>query len=114
MEEVIFFKEFNVVKILERGAFIVWEKLKVGKEVSLEPDKSDWKTILVKFEGSTFGELPEQESDIIRKFLKQGWKDAFEARICKRDEKALYDQRFSIAVYITKSAESKEKIVSNG
>ncbi len=103
MEEVIFFKEFNVVKILERGAFIVWEKLKVGKEVSLEPDKSDWKTILVKFEGSTFGELPEQESDIVRKFLKQGWKDAFEAHICKMDEKALYDQRISIAVYIKKN-----------
>lgn len=100
MEEVIFFKEFNVVNILERGAFTIWDKLEISKKVFLELDDEDKKTIVVKFEGTKFGELPKQESEIIRKFLKQGWKGVFKAHICKIDKKALYDQRISIAVYI--------------
>lgn len=39
MEGVVFFKEFNVVKFLERGALEVWNKLKVGEQVSLEKDE---------------------------------------------------------------------------
>lgn len=41
MEGVVFFKEFNVVKFLERGALEVWNKLKVGEQVSLEKDEKD-------------------------------------------------------------------------
>lgn len=105
MEEVIFFKEFNVVNILERGVFTIWDKLEISKKVFLDLDDEDNKTIVVRFgdpilEGPIFGELPEQESEIIRKFLKQGWKGVFKAHICKIDKKALYDQRISIAVYI--------------
>lgn len=110
MEEVILFKEFNVVKILERGAFTVWDKLKVGEEVSFDHDESDWNSIVVKFDNTIFGELPEHESEIIRKFLEQGWKEAFKARICKKDEEALYDQRISIAVYIIKCDKSVPKV----
>lgn len=109
MEEVIFFKEFNVVKFLERGAFKVWEKLEIGKEVSLEgDDEKDPKTIIVKFDKIAFGELPKQESEIIRNFFKQGWKSAFKAWICKRDKEALYDQRISIAVYIIAAQQKNE------
>lgn len=97
-----FFKEFNVVKFLERGAFRVWDKLGISKEVFLDLDEEDNKTIVVKFEDSIFGELLEQESEIIRKFLKQEWKGCFKAYICKKDEIALYDQRINIAVYIEK------------
>lgn len=114
MEEVILFKEFNVVKILERGAFTVWKKLLVGEEVSLVSGESDWNPIVVKFEDTTFGELPEHESEIIRKFLKQGWINAFKARICKRDEEALYDQRISIAVYIIRCSTSSEVAEESG
>lgn len=114
----IFFKEFNVDKILERGAFKVWEEIKVGKEVFLELEKPDEKTIVVKLEkskkeetanvkkteraeGGIFGELPEKESEVIKSFLKQKWDDVFEAYICKKDEAVpLYDQRISVAVYI--------------
>lgn len=102
MNGAVFIKEFYVVKILERNGFSVWNKLKIGKKVNLIYDRADPKTIFVQFKHFLFGELPEQESEIIRNFLEQGWEDAFEARICKRDEKALYDQRISIAVYITK------------
>lgn len=109
MEEVIFFKEFNVVKFLERGAFKVWEKLEIGKEVSLEgDDEKDPKTIIVKFDKIAFGELPKQESEIIRNFFKQGWGDVFKAWICKKNEEALYDQRISIAVYIISNSEKQK------
>ena len=48
----IFFKEFNVDKILERGAFKVWEEIKVGKEVFLELKSEDKEkdTVSVKVE----------------------------------------------------------------
>ena len=114
----IFFKEFNVDKTLERGAFKVWNEIEVGKEVFLELELPAKKTIVVKLEKSKkeedakvekleraeegiFGELPEKESEVIRNFLTQDWNDVFEAYICKKDKDApLYDQRISIAVYI--------------
>lgn len=48
----IFFKEFNVDKILERGAFKVWEEINVGKEVFLELKSEDKEkdTVSVKVE----------------------------------------------------------------
>ena len=48
----IFFKEFNVDKILERGAFKVWEEIKVGKEDFLELKSEDKEkdTVSVKVE----------------------------------------------------------------
>lgn len=122
----IFFKEFNVDKTLERGAFKVWNEIEVGKEVFLELELPAKKTIVVKLEKSKkeedakvekleraeegiFGELPEKESEVIRNFLTQDWNDVFEAYICKKDKDApLYDQRISIAVYIK---ENKEVIV---
>lgn len=118
MEEVIFFKEFNVVKILERGAFIVWKQISIGTEVFVELEEPENKIILVKIKVENkedvtkeikvaLGELPEKESEIIRNFLKQKWQSVFKAHICKMDKEALYDQRISIAVYITKSSESK-------
>ncbi|MDC2621541.1 hypothetical protein [Bacteroides ovatus] len=48
----LFFKEFNVDKILESGAFKVWEEIKVGKEVFLELKSKDKEkdTVSVKVE----------------------------------------------------------------
>lgn len=108
MEGVVFFKEFNVVKFLERGALEVWNKLKVGEQVSLEKDEKDPNIILVKLDNLPCGELPEQECKIIRDFFKQGWGGVFKAWICKRNEEALYDQRISIAVYIISNSNSEK------
>lgn len=104
----IFFKEFNMVKYLERNALKVWEELKVGKEVSLKKDEKNPNTILVKLGNSSLGELPEQECEIIRNFFKQGWEKAFKAWICKKNEEALYDQRISIAVYIISNSKKQK------
>lgn len=48
----IFFKELNVAKILESGAFKVWNEIEVGKEVFLElkSENKDEDTVLVKVE----------------------------------------------------------------
>ena len=48
----IFFKELNVPKILESGAFKVWNEIEVGKEVFLElkSEDKDEDTVLVKVE----------------------------------------------------------------
>ena len=48
----IFFKELNVAKILESGAFKVWNEIEVGKEVFLElkSEDKDEDTVLVKVE----------------------------------------------------------------
>lgn len=96
----IFFKEFYVVKILERGAFKVWNEVNIGEEVYLELEKG--KTVLVKCQdGQVFGELPENESKIIRDLLIQEWTNIFKAFVCRKDaEVPQYDQHVSIAVYI--------------
>ncbi len=106
----LFLKELNVTKILERGAFKVWEEIKVGEKVFLKLEETNKNTILVEVEKGgqkmVFGELPEKESEVIRSFLTQKWNDVFEAYICKKDNDVpLYDQRISIAVYIEENKE---------
>lgn len=87
------------------------EVLSLGKELVLEIDKDNEgkDSVFAKLGESKIGVLSEEDSKIIRKFLKAGWKDVlFESRISKYDEKADENKRYSIAIRIKKAPENKE------
>lgn len=87
------------------------EVLSLGKELVLEIDKDNEgkDSVFAKLGESKIGVLSEEDSIIIRKFLKAGWKDVlFESRISKYDEKADENKRYSIAIRIKKAPENKE------
>ena len=87
------------------------EVLSLGKELVLEidEDKEGKDSVFAKLGESKIGVLSEEDSKIIRKFLKAGWKDVlFESRISKYDEKADENKRYSIAIRIKKAPENKE------
>lgn len=111
-----FFKEFCVINTLECNAFKYWKDIKIGNEVRFkvyleqEQDKEDVDfdkdliRVVLKKKGKDLiiGMLPKEESKIMRDILKNGWNTFFSGTICKVDEKAPYDQRISVAVYIQK------------
>lgn len=114
-----FFKEFCVINTLECNAFKHWKDkdIEMGKEVyfkvySAEQDQAnkdvdfdkDLIRVVLKKNGkdSIIGMLPKEESKIMRDILINGWNTFFSGTICKVDEKAPYDQRISVAVYIQK------------
>jgi hypothetical protein len=87
------------------------EVLSLGKELVLEIDEDNEgkDSVFAKLGESKIGVLSEEDSKIIRKFLKAGWKDVlFESRISKYDEKADENKRYSIAIRIKKAPENKE------
>ncbi len=87
------------------------EVVSLGKELVLEIDEDNEgkDSVFAKLGESKIGVLSEEDSKIIRKFLKAGWKDVlFESRISKYDEKADENKRYSIAIRIKKAPENKE------
>lgn len=85
------------------------EVLSLGKELVLEIDEDNEgkDSVFAKLGESKIGVLSEEDSKIIRKFLKAGWKDVlFESRISKYDEKADENKRYSIAIRIKKAPEN--------
>lgn len=112
-----FFKEFYVIKVLECNAFKHWPNIELGKEVAfkiynIEQEKDDkdvdFNKDLIRVvlgevdKGPIIGMLPKEESKVMKDILTNGWNIIFKGTICKVDEKAPYDQRISVAVYINK------------
>jgi hypothetical protein len=89
------------------------KKLSLGTELVLDIDKdNDGKeAVFAKLGDAKIGVLSEEDSKIIRKFLKAGWNNnvLFESRISKYDEKADENKRYSIAIRIKKAPENKDK-----
>lgn len=115
-----FYKEIYVVNVLKCNTFKHWKKIKIGNRVTFEVYAADDKNIskdvdidkdLIRVilthdedevlkEKPTIGMLSEEEGKLMKDIIKNKWKDFFEGTICKIDEKAQYDQRISLAVYI--------------
>ena len=116
MEEMMMFlNECFLQKVNQFDALIVInddkEKLSLGNELVLDIDKdNDGKeAVFAKLGDAKIGTLSEEDSKIIRKFLKAGWKNVlFESRISKYDEKADENKRYSIAIRIKKASENKK------
>ena len=110
-----FLNECFLQKVNQFDALIVInddkEKLSLGNELVLDIDKdNDGKeAVFAKLGDAKIGTLSEEDSKIIRKFLKAGWKNVlFESRISKYDEKADENKRYSIAIRIKKASENKK------
>ena len=119
MDKETFFKEFNVIRILECNAFKCWENIKVGNNnISFKVyDANDAKSnndvdfekdlirVILRIAGERqiIGMLPKEESKIMKDIIENKWTDVFNGVICKVDEKAQYDQRINVAVYISHS-----------
>lgn len=120
MEEMMMFlNECFLQKVNQFDALIVInddkEKLSLGNELVLDIDKdNDGKeAVFAKLGDAKIGTLSEEDSKIIRKFLKAGWKNVlFESRISKYDEKADENKRYSIAIRI-KTASGNKKTSSS-
>lgn len=116
MEEMMMFlNECFLQKVNQFDALIVInddkEKLSLGNELVLDIDKdNDGKeAVFAKLGDAKIGTLSEEDSKIIRKFLKAGWKNIlFESRISKYDEKADENKRYSIAIRIKTASENKK------
>lgn len=116
MEEMMMFlNECFLQKVNQFDALIVInddkEKLSLGNELVLDIDKdNDGKeAVFAKLGDAKIGTLSEEDSKIIRKFLKAGWKNVlFESRISKYDEKADENKRYSIAIRIKTASENKK------
>ena len=113
-EQMMFLNECFLQKVNHYDALVVIndnkEKLSLGKELVLEIDNdNDGKeAVFAKLDKAKIGVLSEEDSKIIRKFLKAGWKNnvLFESRISKYDEKADENKRYSIAIRIKKASEN--------
>lgn len=116
-EQIMFLNECFLQKVNHYDALVVInddkEKLSLGKELVLEIDNdNDGKeAVFAKLDKAKIGVLSEEDSKIIRKFLKAGWNNnvLFESRISKYDEKADENKRYSIAIRIKKASENKDK-----
>lgn len=110
----VFFKEFNIIKILEYQAFEIWEEIGVSNEVTLSLNYENG-YIEVRLanpkegkENCIIGVLPQEESKIIKYFLAANWKDVFKCWICKKDDNLQYDQRLHILVHINENQKTSE------
>lgn len=116
MEEMMMFlNECFLQKVNQFDALIVInddkEKLSLGNELVLDIDKDNVgkEAVFAKLGDAKIGTLSEEDSKIIRKFLKAGWKNVlFESRISKYDEKADENKRYSIAIRIKTASENKK------
>lgn len=115
MNEKMFLSECYLQKVNQYDALEAIGKgkkvLSIGKELVLEIDKDDEgkDSVFAKLGNSKIGILSEEDSKIILKFLRAGWKDVlFESRISKYDEKADENKRYSIAIRIKIAPENKD------
>ena len=116
MNEKMFLNECFLQKVNQFDALDIIsndeKKLSLGTELVLDIDNdNDGKeAVFAKLGDVKIGVLSEEDSKIIRKFLKAGWKNVlFESRICKYDEKADENKRYSIAIRIKTASGKKGK-----
>lgn len=90
--------QYEALKVLEEHG----EDLKMGKilTLSIDKDDNDKECVFARKGTDRIGCLSDEDSKIIRKFLKAKWKDIFECRICKVDEKADENKRYSVVIKI--------------
>lgn len=90
--------QYEALKVLEEHG----EDLKMGKLLTLSIDKDDdnKECVFAKIKKDKIGCLSDEDSKVIRKFLKAHWNEIFECRICKVDEKADENKRYSIVIKI--------------
>lgn len=90
--------QYDALKVLE----VHGEDLKIGKLLTLliDKDDNDKECVFAKIGVDKIGCLSDEDSKVIRIFLKARWNDIFECRICKVDEKADENKRYSIVIKI--------------
>lgn len=114
MDEKMFLNECFLQKVNQFDALDVIskddKKLSLGNELVLDidTDNDGKEAVFAKLGEAKIGILSEEDSKIIRKFLKAGWKKVlFESRISKYDEKADENKRYSIVIRIKTASENK-------
>ena len=90
--------QYEALKVLDEHS----EDLEMGKVLTLSIDKDDddKECVFVKKGAYRIGCLSDEDSKVIRKFLKAKWNEIFECRICKVDEKADENKRYSVVIKI--------------
>ena len=90
--------QYEALKVLEEHS----EDLKMGKilTLSIDKDDNDKECVFAKKGMDRIGCLSDEDSKVIRKFLKAKWNNLFECRICKVDEKADENKRYSVVIKI--------------
>jgi len=90
--------QYEALKVLEEHS----EDLKMGKilTLSIDKDDNDKECVFAKKGVDRIGCLSDEDSKVIRKFLKAKWNNLFECRICKVDEKADENKRYSVVIKI--------------
>lgn len=90
--------QYDALKVLEENG----EKLKMGKilTLSIDKDDDDKECVFAKIDENRIGCLSDEDSKIIRKFLKARWNEIFECRICRNDPEADENKRYSIVIKI--------------
>ena len=113
MDEKMFLNECFLQKVNQFDALSVIDndekKLSLGNELVLDidTDNDGKEAVFAKLGEAKIGILSEEDSKIILKFLKAGWKKVlFESRISKYDEKADENKRYSIAIRIKTASDN--------
>ena len=90
--------QFEALKVFDEHS----EYLKIGKilTLSIDKDDDDKECVFAKIGTDRIGCLSDEDSKVIRKFLKAKRKEIFECRICKVDEKADENKRYSVVIKI--------------
>lgn len=96
--EPMFYKEFSVKELLKYNAFQCWESISVGNEVKVDYDEKA-NAVLVKVGVHVIGELPNDESKELVKFLIMGH-DVFYGRITRKKDDGNYNDMIKVAIYI--------------
>lgn len=96
--EPMFYKEFSVKELLKHNAFQNWKSFSAGDEAKIEYDEKI-NAVLVKVEDKVIGELPDDESKELVKFLIMGH-DVFSGRITRKKDDGNYNDMIKVAIYI--------------